>query len=396
MDGTLRAHVFTSTRTRLSVLLSGALILLLTSCSKPVADASVAAAARGRGAGSGGAVPVSTALVVEKAMAVNVQAVGNVEASSTVDVRSQVMGELTSVAFNEGQDVAAGQVLFTIDPRSFEAALRQAEAALARDTAQAKNAEGQRARYADLLKGGLMSRADYDTQAASAAALLAATAVDAAQVETAALQLQFTRIKAPVSGRTGALLVHPGSIVRASDTSPLVVVNQMSPVFVSFAVPARLLPRVRTDQARAALTVRAATSGGLDAPSEGTVSFIDNAVDPATDTIRLKATFENRGHRLWPGAFVDVTLRLSVEAHAIVVPDAAVQAGQQGHYVYVVTADRTVEVRPVTVAWTEGVEAVIRDGVRPGETVVIDGQSRLTPGAPVSIKGGPGNPAPSS
>ena len=330
-------------------------------------------------------VAVTTAPVIGREMPVTVRAVGNVEPSSTVEVRSQVTGTLQHVGFAEGQDVTAGQLLFTIDPRTFEASLKQAQATNARDTAQAKNLEAQRQRLESLLGRGIVSQADYDAIAAQAAAMQSSIAASAAAAEQASLQLQYTRIHAPVSGRTGALLVHEGSIVRPNDASPLVVINRMAPVFVSFTVPARLLPQLRTGQARTPLRVDAAPAGEAGQSSTGRVTFMDNAVDLTTDTIRLKATFANADRRLWPGAFVDVTLRLATEPRAVVVPSAAVQPSQQGQFVYVITPAQTAEARPIKVAWTEGDLVVVESGLTPGETVVTDGQLRLTPGMKVSV-----------
>lgn len=358
--------------------------LMLTSCSP--GNPSAAPAPAGRGAGPGAPVTISAALVADKPMTVRLRTVGNVEPASTVEIRSQVTGELMSVGFAEGHDVSAGQVLFTIDPRPFEATVRQVEAALARDTALAKNAEAQRARYADLAKQGLVSQAEYDAVVASAASLQATIAADAAQLENARLQLQYTKITARVSGRTGALLAHRGSLVRANDAAPLVVINEIAPVFVSFAVAARVLPELRAEQARGALAVQATAPDNPEAASDGTVTFIDNTVDPASDTIRLKAKFDNRDRRLWPGTFVDVALRLSVRPHAIVVRAVAVQPGQQGPFVYVVKEDQTVEARQVVIAWTDGPETVIDRGVQPGEMVVTDGHLRLAPGMRVVVK----------
>jgi multidrug efflux system membrane fusion protein len=366
-------------------------MLLLSGCSQGTPAAGAPAAGGGGGgdkAGRGGpaAVAVTVAPVVVKPMAVKMRAVGNVEASSTVEVRAQVTGELRSVEFTEGQDVRKGQLLFTIDPRPFEAALKQSEAALARDTAQSKNLEAQRARLENLLKSGLVARADYEAAVTSVSAMQASLNAGAATVEQARLQLQYTKILAPIDGRTGALLAHPGSIVRANDQSALVIINQLQPAFVSFAMPARLLPNLRTESGRRRLPVEAVPSGSSEKPSTGTVAFIDNAVDSGSDTIRLKASFPNAERRLWPGAFVDVTLQMSIDPDAIVVPTAAVQPSQQGLFVFVVKSDQTVETRPVKIAWTEGNETVISEGVRPGETVVTDGQLRLTPGAKVSLK----------
>ena len=360
-----------------------ALIAMASSCVGR--DSSANAATTGGGSNGAPAVPVVTALVIEKSMSVNLRAVGNAEAASTVEVRSQVTGALLTVGFTEGDDVKAGQLLFSLDARPFEVALRQAEAALARDTAQAKNAEAQRARLADLFERGLTSRAEFESAAASAAALTAATGVDAAQVESARLNLQYTKIAAPVSGRTGALLVHPGALVRPADVSPLVVINQISPVYVSFAVPARSLGAIRAEGRGHTMRVEAVITGSA-AKAEGTVSFIDNTVDSGSDTVRLKATFPNADRRLWPGQLVEVTLQLAVEPHAIVAPANAVQPSQQGAFCYVVKSDQTVEARPVTIARTDGDWAVVASGLKPGETVVTDGQLRLTPGARVSVK----------
>ena len=339
----------------------------------------------GRGAG-GGATVVTTAAAVEKPMAVDVRAVGNVEASSTVEVRAQVSGQLLSMDFKEGDDVKAGQLLFTIDPRPFEVALRQVEATLARDTAQSKGIGAQLTRSEELLRQQLTAKSDRDALATQFAMSQASIAVDNAQIENAKLQLAYTKVMAPVSGRTGAVLVHPGSLVRANDTTALVVINQLSPVQVSFAVPSKMLAEIQKERARGRLTATAAPSGSTAAAVAGTVSFIDNSVDPNSDTVRLKATFANANRALWPGQFVDVTLQLSVNPKAIVIPMAAVQAGQQGQFVFVVKPDSTVDARPITVAWIEGNEVVVAAGVRPGEVVVTDGQLRLVPGSRVSVK----------
>jgi multidrug efflux system membrane fusion protein len=380
--------------------LAGALLLAVLTASCSSGAASDAAGATGRGSGrggrgdargggrgaAGGVVAVTTAAAVEKPMAVNVRAVGNVEATSTVEVRAQVAGELMEISFNEGQEVTAGQLLFTIDPKPFEVALQQVQAQLARDTAQAKGAQAQLARADDLFSRGLQSKADHEAISTQVAALNALVASDNAQVANAQLQLDRTKITAPVSGRTGALLVHRGSLIRANDTTPLVVINQIAPAYVSFAVPAKLLPQLTRGRANGGLTVRANPAGVQGDPATGTVSFIDNAVDPSTDTVRIKATFNNRDHRLWPGAFADVVLQLSVDQHAIVVPEAAPQTGQQGDYVFVVKPDQTVESRPIAIGWTEAGETVVASGLRPGETVVTDGQLRLTPGARITVK----------
>jgi multidrug efflux system membrane fusion protein len=290
------------------------------------------------------------------------------------------------VDFAEGDEVRQGQELFTIDQRPFQAALQQAQATRDRDAANAANAEAVRARNASLVKDGILAQADYDTSAASAQALKSLVAADDAAIENAKLQLQYTKIVAPVSGRTGALVVHPGSLVRSSDAAPLVIINQISPIRVTFAVPGQYLADIRRGQTRAPLAVSARPNSDAGAPSTGTLTFIDNTVDTSTATIKLKATFPNTDRRLWPGDLTQTTLRLGVDAHAIVVPAAAVQNGQQGQYVYLAGEDRTVTLRPVKVARINGDDAVITEGVKPGDEVVTDGQLRLTPGVRVVIK----------
>ncbi|HET7617811.1 MAG TPA: efflux RND transporter periplasmic adaptor subunit [Vicinamibacterales bacterium] len=360
------------------------------------------AGGHGRGGNHDAPVPVLTAVVVAKPMPVVVPAVGTAEAHSSVQVRAQVTGQLSAIHFAEGQDVRKGQPLFTLDRRPFEAALKQAEAVLARDTAQAKNAQSQLKRYEDLFKRGLIPRDQFETQNASAASLDATLAADQAQVESARLNLQYTNITAPISGRTGALMVHAGDLVRANDTNPMVIINEITPIYVTFSVPGRYFDEIRRFQRAAALRVDARTPQGSpdtaapNAPitdagddgltSTGTVTFIDNAVDPTTGTIKLKATFPNRDHNLWPGLFVQIALELNTEPNAIVVPATAIQASQQGQFVYVVKRDRTAEVRPVTVKRQQGAEVVIASGLSAGEIVVTDGQLRLTPGAHVTPK----------
>jgi multidrug efflux system membrane fusion protein len=296
-----------------------------------------------------------------------------------------VTGQLTGVHFTEGSDVERGQLLFTIDPRPFELAVKQAETTLERDTAQAQNAEATRKRYADLLKGGLISQADYDTSATSAAASNATLEADRNAIETARLNLQYTKITAPVAGRAGALLVHAGSLVRAADSSPLVTLNQISPIRVGFAIPGQYLGQIRSGQSSSPLLVSARPQGG-GAEAQGRLSFVDNAIDTSTGTIKLKATFPNERRQLWPGQIVEATLRLAVEANAVTVPTVAVQNGQQGQFVFVVAGDKTVSVRPVTVSRTRGDIAVVSSGLKTGETVVTDGQLRLQPGSRVAPK----------
>jgi len=312
-----------------------------------------------------------------------VPTVGTVEAIASAQIRAQVTGQLTAVHFSEGKDVKQGQLLFSLDPRTFKAALAQAEAVLARDTASLKNAQAQQSRTDTLLERGIISRDQADTQRASSAALGATVEADKAAIETARLNVQYAEITAPISGRTGALGNHVGDMVRANDTLPLVVVNQVAPIYVSFSVPGRFLPDIRKFQALRPLMV-SATVGPLT--ERGTVTFIDNAIDTTTGTIRLRATFANAAAQLWPGSFVQVALELTTQADAIVVPAVAVQASQDGQYVFIVKADRTVEMRTVHVARQQSDLAVMADGIAAGEEVVTDGHLRLTPGARVADK----------
>ena len=334
------------------------------------------------------AVAVSVGRVVEKEMPLDANVVGTVEAFSTVAVRAQVTGELKAVNFKQGDDVQAGQVLFTLDRRPLEAALNQAEANLARDTAQAANAKVIAQRMEDLVERGVGTREQRDTARTTAAALDAVVGANRAAVENAKVQLQYATIRAPIAGRTGALMVHAGNLVRANDQMPLVVINQVSPIFVSFGIPEALLPDLRRYMAQRELDVQALPPNEEIAPATGRITFVDNQVDQTTGTIRIKATFPNSSRRLWPGQFVNVRVRLATDPRAIVVPAVAVQAGPEGQYVYVVKSDQTVELRPVTVARTAGTETILKLGVKPGETVVIDGQLRLVPGSRISVKGG--------
>jgi membrane fusion protein, multidrug efflux system len=333
------------------------------------------------------AVPVTATPAVRKDMPLEVSVIGTVEATSTVAVRAQITGELTSVNFQQGDDVQAGQELFTLDRRPLEAALAQASATLERDSAQAANAKVIVQRYEDLTARGIVAREQRDTARTSVAALEATLAADRAAVENAKVQLQYATIRAPISGRTGALMVNVGNLVRANDQTPLVTINQVTPIYVSFAFPEALLSDLRRYMARGSLRVEARpASGEATGPhATGRISFVDNAVDQTTGTIKIKGTFANQDRWLWPGQFVNVVVRMATESAAIVVPSIAVQTGPDGFYVYVVKADETVEMRPVTVARLVGSESVIKEGLMAGDTVVTDGHLRLVPGARVSI-----------
>jgi multidrug efflux system membrane fusion protein len=356
--------------------------LVATGCSK--SDRAAPPGAGGGGRGGAAAAPVAVADVVERAMPVMIRAVGTVEASSTVDIRAQVAGPILSIGFREGEDVKAGDLLFTIDPRPFQGVVNNAEAALARDTAQFDNQQVQLKRAEDLLARGVIPKADHDTLAANVASMRSTIAADRGTLEAAKLQLSYTKISAPVSGRTGALQVHQGSLVRANDAAPMVTILATSPVNVVFAVPSRVLPQLRRPR-QGALRVTASIPGVPESTSTGALGFIDSGADPGTDTIKVKGVFPNGNHQLWPGQYVDVAMQLAVEPHALVVPTAAVQASQQGQFVFVIKGD-TAEVRPVQIAWTDGDITVLQSGVAAGDKVVTDGQLRLTPGAKVSIK----------
>ena len=361
------------------------------------------------------AIPVSAGDVVARDVPIQVKAIGNVQALATVSVLSLVGGEVMEIHFTEGQDVKAGDKLFTIDPRPFQAALQQAEAQksqhraqiaqaranLERDRAQYENAKVEEERYKKLVDGGYIAREQYDqivttekslaaTIDADSAAVSTAEAVvqaDEAAVENAKLQLSYTAIRAPIDARAGSVLIHKGNVVKANDVgNPMVVLNRIHPIYVSFAVPEQFLDRIKRYRAAGELKVTAQGSAPGGLPAQGELSFVNNTVDMATGTIQLKATFQNADNALWPGQFANVVLTLNTERGAIVVPSQAVQAGQKGSYVFVVKRDMTVENRPVSVAFTDGPMTVIATGLTPGERVVTDGQLRLVPGARVEVK----------
>lgn len=344
---------------------------------------------RQQGGGGGGqqpAVPVTVAPVVQKPMPLQISVIGAAEAYATVAIRAQITGGLTSVNFDEGDDVKMGQVLFTLDRRPLEAALQQSEANLARDLAVAANARAQAARYQDLAERGIATREQVGTMTTNAAALEATVGADRAAVENANVQLQYATITSPISGRTGALMVHAGNLVRANDVAPLVVINQVAPIYVSFGIPESQLPEFKRYLAERSLHVEARPPNDTGSASTGRISFVDNAVDQTTGTIKIKGTFPNDDRRLWPGQFVNIVVTLMTDSAAVVVPTVAVQAGQQGPYVFVVKPDQTVDLRAVTVARTSGAETIIKDGLTAGETVITDGQLRLVPGSRISVK----------
>jgi multidrug efflux system membrane fusion protein len=331
------------------------------------------------------AVPVTTATVVRKPMPIEIRVIGSAEPYATVAIRSQITGQLIAVNFREGDEVQRGQVLFELDRRPLEAALQQAQANLDRDMAQAANAAVQSKRLQELVDRGIAPREQADTSRTAVVALNATVDADRAAVENAKVQLQYATITAPIAGRTGTLMVHEGNLVRANDAMPLVTINQVAPVSVAFAIPESRLPELNRYRSQGSLHVTA-TPPNDDVPSLGRITFVDNAVDQSTGTIKIKGTFPNTDRRLWPGQFVNVVVTLTTDPGAIVVPSVAVQDGQQGPYVFAVKDDQTVEMRPVTVARARGAETVIASGLQGGETVVTDGHLRLVPGSRVGQK----------
>jgi multidrug efflux system membrane fusion protein len=331
------------------------------------------------------AVPVIVAPVTQKTMPLQIESIGNVEAYSTVSIKAQSGGVLSQIHFKEGQDVKKGDILFTIDTRSYHAQLKQAEATLAKDMAQLENAAMEVKRYDDLIKKGYVAQSEYDKVITNASVLEAIAKADKAAVENTRLLLDYCVIRSPITGRTGDLMAHEGDLIKANADTAMLVINQIQPVYVNFAVAERYLIEIKK-YSSGKISVDAVIPGDEKHPENGTLSFIDNAVDTTTGTIRLKATFANAARHLWPGQFVNTAMTLIMENNAILVPSRAIQSGQQGSFVFVVKPDLTVEIRPVTVKRTVRGEAIIEKGVQSGETVVTDGQLRLTPGAKVEIK----------
>ena len=330
-------------------------------------------------------VPVSVSPAVRIDAPAVVAANGVVEPLQTVAVEAQVGGTLTEASFQEGEEVSEGQVLFRIDPRPFEAALRQSEAALARDRAQAQNAQREAERYKALVAKDYVTQSQAEQAQAQAASLVATLQSDSAAVENARVNLGYTTIRAPISGRTGSLLVRRGNLVKPNG-GPLVVINQLQPILVRFPVTARDFLGLRRRVAAGPVPVRVTASDSTVLPEQGSLTFLDNAVDSLTGTVTAKARFTNSSRALWPGEYVRVAVQLDVRSGAIAVPTTAVMNGQEGTYVYVVDSEKNAHVRTVTPGQAVGDLTVIERGVQPGEQVVVDGQSRLMPGAKVDAK----------
>jgi multidrug efflux system membrane fusion protein len=337
------------------------------------------------------AAPVVAALAERRDVPHELVAIGGVEAYSTVSVKTQVTGELTGVFFKEGDDVKKGQLLFKLDQRQAEAAIRRAEGTLAHDLAQAENDRAQARRYEALWKDGVASKEQYELVVSAADAQEAAVRADHGAVEDAKVQLTYCTISSPINGRTGNLIVHQGNMVKANDVPALVNINQVQPIYVTFTVPEKFLPEIRNRLRGGNPQVQALAPNDAGAPARGTLSFVDNGVDATTGTIKLKAQFVNAERRLWPGQFVNVTMNLGTDKNAVVVPSQAVQTGQQGQFVYVIKPDLTADVRAIVPGETDRGLTVVKQGIEVGERVVTDGQLRLAPGLRVQIKSGPGS-----
>jgi multidrug efflux system membrane fusion protein len=333
--------------------------------------------------------PVTVAKAVAKTVPINIRTIGTVQPIASVQIKSRVDGMLAKVSFNEGDIVKAGEPLFTIDPRSYQAQLKQAEANLLRDQAQLENARLDLKRNQTTASSGVTSQKLLDQARTQVQILEAAVKSDEAAIDVAKVQLSYTDITAPISGRTGDMKVSEGNTVKANDTNPLVTINQLRPIYVAFSVPERQLPEIRARQYKSPLAVTVTDDRGVQHPETGTLTFIDNTIDTATGTIQLKATFANDRDFLWPGQFVQVTLRVSQMENAVTIPSAAIQSGQNGPYVYVLRESQTVELRPIKPGVAMGSDTVILDGVKIGETVVTDGHLRLAPNAKVVVR----NPA---
>ena len=332
------------------------------------------------------AIPVLAGTAESRDMPVFVRGLGTVQAFNTVTVKTRVDGHITKVLFREGQEVKEGDLLFEIDPRPFQAALDQAEAAKQRDEGQLRGAKLDPERYGKLLAPGFQTRQSYDDQQATVDQLTGSIKGDQAAIETAKLNLGYTAIRAPFDGRTGARLVDLGNFVQASQGTPLVTITQLKPIFVSFTVPQDVLDEIRQNQAAATLDVIAYASDDQTKLADGTLTLIDNQIDAATGTIHLKARFENQDERLWPGEFVNARLVLSRRKNAVTVPAQTVMQGPQGNYLYVIKPDDTVEHRKVKVLSVQDDVAVIGDGLAGGERVVVEGQYRLTAGTKIRLE----------
>jgi multidrug efflux system membrane fusion protein len=330
-------------------------------------------------------VPVKVVQAAQQDVPVQVKAIGNIEAFTSVAIKSQVSGQIARVHFSEGSDVEKGTLLVSIDPEPFQVALSQCEAALAKDQSQAKFAREQVLRYEGLLKDGIVTRDQYEMLQSNAESLTATVRADQAAVKNAKIQLGYCSIRAPISGRTGTIMLQPGNLVKANDLL-IVTINQLAPIYVTLSLPEKRLAEIKHAMAAGQLKVEALVPNEPCKTEVGTISFMDNSVNPATGTIKLKGVFANKSHKLWPGQFTDVLITLASKQNAVVVPTHAIQTSQEGEFVYVVKPDNTVEMRQITSAAVAADMTIIDKGLAAGETVVTDGQLRLTPGATVESK----------
>ncbi|AKT44127.1 efflux RND transporter periplasmic adaptor subunit [Chondromyces crocatus] len=333
--------------------------------------------------------PVRVATAEKATVPVRLKAIGAVEPSSTVTLQPRVSAQITKVLFKEGQDVKAGDPLFQLDQRPFQVALAEALAQLKQNQVQLQNARTEAERYLRLQQEGVGSKEQAEQKRAAADALAATVQANQATAAARQLDLTFTTIKSPIDGRTGAILAHEGNLVTANTTN-LVVINRLKPIYVTFTLPEHELAEVRHFMEESQLGITASPPEKPDAIERGTLSFVDNTVDRATGTVKVKGTFDNTEARLWPGLFVEVSMTLTTQKDAIVVPGSAIQAGQEGDHVFVVGADQTAELRNVKKGGrVEGDRVVISEGVSAGDQVITDGQLRLTPGAKIGIVDGP-------
>jgi len=352
---------------------------------KAETDTPAEAKAKGKGKGRGGPLTVKATKAVTKPMPVVVDAVGTVEAEHSVQMRAQVSGVLETIHFREGDRVKPGQVLFEIDSRTYKAQYEQAQAALARTRAQLENAKAQQDRLEPLLKREFITRQEYDVAVTSTRTLEATVKADLAAVEQARIQLEFTRLRAPIGGRTGAVTVRPGNLVNAN--AALVTINSMDPILVSFSIPERQLDDVRRYERDRDMKIEILPDRNGPPVAEGKLVFIDNTVTPQTGTVILKTRVPNGKEVIWPGQFVNVRVVLTVETEAVVLPDAAVQPGQDGSFVYLIDEEGRVKVQPVTVSRQIGNEVVIAKGVKAGDQVITEIPQTLQPAARVQIAG---------
>ena len=373
-----------ATLLRPSLLLALSAALLLSACGE--APPAGGAGKGGKSGKGGGAAPVLVTKVERKVVPLSLEAIGAVEPIRTTAIRSQVTGTLKRRAIREGQDVNAGDLLLEVDPRPFQNALQTAEADLKKSQVQLETARAQVARYRSLSTDQMVSKEQYEKITDAARALEAEVAAVESRPANARLQLEYCSIRAPLTGRTGNIHVHEGDIVRANDSgAPLMTINQLNPIYVTFGVPQQYLAAVSRYRASGTLRVAVVPPGADERPEVGDLTFLDNTVDSTTGTIRLKGTFPNKENRLWPGQFATVTLTLA-SPEVTAVPANALQVSQAGQYVYVVKADQTAEMRMVTVERLAGADAVIAKGLEPGEVVVTEGQLRVLPGRPVEVK----------